>query len=222
MDAVLGQETELLLQKVLEENLNGNGQGRVQLAEDIFLGLSSVSTSNNSPRPHWAMRRILEFGAGRRAARQALGRTDARGNQLPVLSSGKVQWPPGFQGSISHCCHLAVAVVSPKASPGVDVERVQRFSHTMIKLMCSRNEMAMLEALQNVRLDVAASVIFSAKEAAFKSLTHLDDAHSIRRIEVSEMVFRQNSGSFSAVSQEGDQVKGYFALGHGAIISICL
>ena len=110
--------------------------------------------------------REKQFAAGRHcahAAQKLLGYA-----AQPVLREGrKPVWPPGWCGSITHTGELAAAVASREVlALGIDLEDTTRMAPRLYERLFSRGETAAIEKLGGD----AATVMFSAKEAAYKAI----------------------------------------------------
>jgi 4'-phosphopantetheinyl transferase EntD len=80
-------------------------------------------------------------------------------------------WPEGVVGSITHStgrCVAAVGFADEWCGVGIDVERVDADAADLLPIIASDSEMARPSTLPTAHL---ATVLFSAKEAAFKALT---------------------------------------------------
>jgi len=95
----------------------------------------------------------------------------------PVLNDkdGAVIWPPSVTGSISHTKGIcSVVVTSQKKSStrvGIDIETRGRLSEESKRRISSKSEQARVEAWassQQLSLQDAYTIVFSAKEAFFK------------------------------------------------------
>ncbi|WP_405404634.1 phosphopantetheinyl transferase [Paracoccus sp. Ld10] len=112
--------------------------------------------------------RIREFTAGRTAARQAM--TDAGLPPAPVTTNRDraPRWPDGLSGSITHTAHIAAAIVARQQDwPGLGLD---------LESACAMDD-GMAELIRHP-LDhpppflppaLASTLLFSAKEAAFKA-----------------------------------------------------
>lgn len=113
--------------------------------------------------------------AGRRAARRALG---ARSGPLNRQVDGSVEWPADCVGSIAHTDTVALAVcVSPAAGGwriGLDLESTADVRRANLQgWLLDPVEMWVVEQVALTRSHVAA-IVFTAKEAAWKSLASQD------------------------------------------------
>ncbi len=113
--------------------------------------------------------RVAERAAGRAAARTAFDRAGAPG--LGVLGNapdGRPLWPPGWAGSISHGAGVAVAAVGCRhRAVGIDVERSGALPLEDAEAVLAPAELAL--ATRAAQPPVVTTVIWSAKEAAFKA-----------------------------------------------------
>ena len=118
-------------------------------------------------------KRRRQFAGGRHFARVAMHRLG--GAQAPILrdENGRPIWPAGFIGSISHSGRLAAAAVSngPLQGIGIDVEDSNRIGHTHPRL--HRKLFTEAERSRNWMDPREGTVLFSAKEAAYKAINPL-------------------------------------------------
>lgn len=120
---------------------------------------------------HAVPRRVLEFAAGRRAARRALGALGVPAAPLPRQAGGAPAWPEGITGSVSHGSGLSIAVVAQSAhapSVGVDLERGQPLEAELWDEICTPGEAAAIHTLPKAKRGLEVLRIFSAKEAGYK------------------------------------------------------
>ena len=115
-----------------------------------------------------ARKRQTEHLAGRMAAVYALREVGEK--TVPAIGDLRQPlWPAPWYGSISHCEHRALAVVS--AQPvGLDIERI------MAPALAAELESSIINSEEKRRLDasglppeLALTLAFSAKESAFKA-----------------------------------------------------
>jgi enterobactin synthetase component D len=126
---------------------------------------------------HSVKKRQAEFLAGRYAAKKAMSGLPSnykKNAQIQLSKDRSPIWPIGIIGSITHNSNKAVCVVTPDNSNsciGIDLE-----SHLSIEVsslvgtsVYSRNELDVLTEL-GISENIAATLIFSAKESLFKAL----------------------------------------------------
>ncbi|HEX4152639.1 MAG TPA: 4'-phosphopantetheinyl transferase superfamily protein [Steroidobacteraceae bacterium] len=116
-------------------------------------------------------KRVQEFAAGRLCARRALAELGVAGFALRVADDRAPLWPPAVVGSISHAAGLCAAVTAEKrhfASLGLDLERWEELKRELWPRVCRPAELEWLESLPAAAQAVAATLIFSAKEAFYK------------------------------------------------------
>lgn len=117
--------------------------------------------------------RRCEFLAGRRCARSALASLGCESAGIPIGPDGAPRWPQGYNGSISHSSSWAAAAASGAGHrrPGVDCESIVGATAfmDMANLVAARDELETAERILGDR-NLALTVLFSAKESAYKSL----------------------------------------------------
>ncbi|NHB77063.1 4'-phosphopantetheinyl transferase family protein [Rhodobacter calidifons] len=164
-------------------------------------------------------RRVMEFAAGRQAARQALSALGVAPRALPVLPDRAPLWPEGIAGSISHAAGLAVAVVRRGAPLGVDVEEDQPLPPDLWPEIASAAERAALPAgetgLWLRRLFAAKEALFKAQAQGARAMFGFDAAHVTLAEAGFDAQFQQDAGAFRA----GDVVRGRLALVEGLVLA---
>jgi 4'-phosphopantetheinyl transferase EntD len=116
-------------------------------------------------------KRIAEFAAGRLCARAALSELGHPNVALPRGPDRRPHWPDGIVGSITHTdtyCAAAVARRADVAGIGIDAETLGRVDDALLPRICTGDEQARLAALSASERAIAATLIFSAKEAFYK------------------------------------------------------
>ncbi|HYQ30379.1 MAG TPA: 4'-phosphopantetheinyl transferase superfamily protein [Polyangiaceae bacterium] len=118
-------------------------------------------------------KRRLEFSRGRQCARSAMRRLGVP--DAPLLSGSRREplWPAGVIGSITHThglCVAAVALQKSYAGVGIDVEPDAPLSRSIAERIATAGELSALESMDSL---LAARLIFSAKEAFYKSQFYL-------------------------------------------------
>jgi 4'-phosphopantetheinyl transferase EntD len=115
-------------------------------------------------------RRRREFAAGRIAARRAMAELGAAALPIPSGPDRAPMWPDGIVGSISHTATACVAAVARATvrSLGIDVEPAVPLAPELVGTVCAP-ELAWLDAQPAARRGLLATLIFSAKECAYKA-----------------------------------------------------
>lgn len=116
-------------------------------------------------------KRCAEFATGRMLARRLLA---SLGHPPAPLLPGPDRapvWPTTVAGSISHtqgCCAVALAPMPPFAGLGLDIERAAPLAARPVAMVCTPAEQRRLCALDADWRGLAATILFSAKEALYK------------------------------------------------------
>ena len=196
------------------ELLPRDWQGRARLrsldfdCDDSFLGFAQkkIEHSYDLPRSFetFAAKRQSEFMAGRLCALEALTALSSHMNQkfeLGISHTGAPSWPDGFLGSISHTKnkvssrYLAAALVLEKSlfsanfSMGLDIESVieSEKATKLIERISLPNESSFLLS-KNISLSMVGTLLFSAKEAVYKSMNEsLQKIFSFKSLELKEV-----------------------------------
>ena len=117
--------------------------------------------------------RKREFAMGRACARQALADLGVGGAVLLRAPDGSAAWPARFCGAITHTKNYAAALAGPVAlfhGLGVDAEQVGRVAPDLYPNLFSAAEMIELQKRDGRARDIAATLLFCAKEVAIKAL----------------------------------------------------
>jgi 4'-phosphopantetheinyl transferase EntD len=117
-------------------------------------------------------KRVREFGAGRFAARCALGDLGLEPCSIPRADDRRPCWPSGVVGSISHGGDVAVAGLASSrrfAGLGVDLEVAGRVTGPLHARLFTATERSRYER----RPGDWATLLFSAKEAVYKAVNPL-------------------------------------------------
>lgn len=117
-------------------------------------------------------KRQREFRKARACARELLAEFGVR--EFPLLSGSQREplWPEGIVGSVTHTdglCAVAVGSRLQYAGIGIDVEPEGPLSEGVAKRVCSAAEIALAVDASNLPALTVARLIFSAKEAFYKS-----------------------------------------------------
>lgn len=122
-----------------------------------------------------ALKRQMEFLAGRLCAREALHRLTGAAHVPAITASKAPEWPAGLVGSITHSGDLAAALVAPTShyrGIGLDAEeqlglaRAERLAGQIL----TPRERDWLAGLPLERRGEFATLVFSLKESLFKAL----------------------------------------------------
>jgi enterobactin synthetase component D len=120
--------------------------------------------------------RQAEFFYGRMAAQKSLSALMGTSEQLPIGTHREPVWPAGVVGSISHTNRYAAALAMPLGKVrgvGLDIEHVlpAREMAFLQSMVVDQREINLLqEAFGLDRLNLALTVVFSAKEAFYKAV----------------------------------------------------
>lgn len=119
-------------------------------------------------------KRRREFVAGRTCARRALAQLGIAPTAIGRDDARAPTWPAGVVGSITHTrgfCAAAVASASQLSGLGIDAERVSGTDlEVIVSQACRPAERHWIDALPECLRPAWATVIFSAKESAFKCI----------------------------------------------------
>ena len=172
-------------------------------------------------------RRQLEYAAGRSAARQAMASLGVDAAAIPSAEDRAPMWPRNLVGSISHCATACVAVVarsSEVASLGIDIEQIETFDEQYLDIVCTGVESDWLRAQHPAQFAQFATLVFSAKECAYKCqypFTHQLFGFECMTVEIDigamrfATIFNRAIGEFRA----GHRLTGRFAVGAGMVLT---
>jgi 4'-phosphopantetheinyl transferase EntD len=116
-------------------------------------------------------KRVGEFTAGRLCARRALAELGVVGIPIKAAADRQPIWPEGIVGSITHTEGLCAAVVTERKflrAIGIDTESARSVEPALWPRILIRAELDWLASLEAHERAAAATLIFSAKEAAYK------------------------------------------------------
>ena len=116
-------------------------------------------------------RRIAEFIAGRRCARQAMAAHGFIDQPVPRGLRREPIWPRGLVGSITHCSGYVAAAVGAREdlfSLGIDAEPLDELPARVVPHITTPPERRWLSE-QGARSSLFAKVLFSAKESIYKA-----------------------------------------------------
>ena len=120
---------------------------------------------------HSVRKRRVEFAAGRLCARRALSRFGV--SDFPLLKSeaGNPIWPHKIVGSITHTegfCGVALGLKSMYAGIGIDVERISNFDSTLLRSICTAEEIHKISCAPTQDQQTLGISYFCGKEAFYK------------------------------------------------------
>lgn len=172
-------------------------------------------------------RRRREYTAGRVAARRAMASLGLHGRPVQSGEDRAPIWPEGVVGSLSHtktCCLAAVALARDYRAVGVDLEIDAPLAPALRDTVCGPEERAWLGARPHAERGGLATLIFSAKECAYKCqypLTRTLCGFDAMRIEPNlaaatfHAVLTRTLGAFDV----GARLPGRFSTGAGLILT---
>ncbi len=116
-------------------------------------------------------KRIEEFAAGRQCARLLLREFGIEDCAIEVGADRQPLWPEGLVGSITHTAGFCAAVAARRSalrSVGIDTEVAGSVKTELWRGICTPAEIDWLRSLPQSEQGLAATLIFSAKEAFYK------------------------------------------------------
>jgi 4'-phosphopantetheinyl transferase EntD len=119
-----------------------------------------------------AAKRRRDFALGRCCGRAALAQLGQPGAAIGIGEGGAPLWPAGIVGSITHTAGYAAALVADArrfGGIGVDAERVGGVTQDLWPRLFDTVEHDFLTGLENESRAVIATLLFSAKESAYKA-----------------------------------------------------
>jgi 4'-phosphopantetheinyl transferase EntD len=117
------------------------------------------------------LKRKREFAAGRAAAREAMRRLIGIEAPISVNPDRSPRWPAGIVGSISHAGDTCLAVAGSQESwlsIGIDVEPNLGIEESLWGLICSPDELRIVDQAPQSRRATQVREVFVAKEAFYK------------------------------------------------------
>jgi 4'-phosphopantetheinyl transferase EntD len=120
---------------------------------------------------HAAVSRMQEFAAGRLCARRVLADFGVVNFPLKSQADRQPLWPANLVGSITHTAGFCAAVAAQKhhiAALGIDSEESGRVKQELWKSICTPDEISWLKSLPQSQQQIAATLIFAAKESFYK------------------------------------------------------
>ena len=158
-----------------------------------------------------AEKRRRDFAMGRACARAALAGLGHGEAAIGMGQDGAPLWPAGLAGSITHTAGYAAAVAGRFGGLGIDAERVGGVTPKLWPRLFNDAERAALS--KRADADVAGTLLFSAKEAAFKAW-RLSGALAFRDIAID-----LGEGNFTA-AHAGKSLSGRFAVEGDLVLTL--
>jgi len=161
-----------------------------------------------------AEKRRRDFALGRACARAALVPLGHGEAAIGVGADGAPLWPVGILGSITHTRGYAAALAGEAnrfSGLGVDAERIGGVTPKLWPRLFNVAEQAHL--IERADADVAATLLFSAKESSFKAW-RLRGALTFRDIHIN-----LQDSSFTA-DHAGQTLRGRFAVQGDLVLTI--
>lgn len=173
-------------------------------------------------------KRLREFSAGRRAARQALAALGLPAQAIPQGPNRAPIWPVGVTGSITHSKKDCLAVIWPQgARPctrgiGIDLEAAEPLEPALWSMILRPSELHRLAATPEPGRE--AKAIFAIKEAAYKAqFARSQKLFGFEGLEVS-----CDSGQFSArfcleaaPYHRGELLRGHYLWVEDQVVALC-
>jgi 4'-phosphopantetheinyl transferase EntD len=156
--------------------------------------------------------RVAEFAAGRVAARRALAALGVGPVVIPVGERRLPVWPTGVVGSITHCAGMvaaAVAWLEDLTAIGIDGEPAVPLEPDIVEAVATPAERAALAD------ELAATVVFSAKESFYKCWSALDGPV----LEFHDVAVELDDVSFVATPAGGKPWPGRWAVRDGFVLT---
>lgn len=150
-------------------------------------------------------KRRRDFALGRFCAHTALAQLGRPQDVIGRDPDGAPQWQPDVCGSITHTAGYAASVVTyrgPFSGVGVDAEHVGGVTEKLWPRLFDENERAML--MERDDRAIAATILFSAKEACLKAQGSASGPFVSIHVELSD-------AGFLARSKTGE-LRGLFAV----------
>jgi 4'-phosphopantetheinyl transferase EntD len=150
---------ELFPQGALAAELRGSGDPAALLPDEWQSHRTAVP------------KRIQEFAAGRACAHRLLAEFGIIDFPIKAALDRQPLWPTTLVGSITHTAGFCAVVVAPKkilSSVGIDSEIKGSVKPELWRSICTASETRWLHSLPDVEQTLAATLIFSAKEAFYK------------------------------------------------------
>lgn len=143
---------------------------RIDFAKETFVEHDLLWLPHHHKLSHTGRKRKAEHLAGRMAAFSALQEQGIR--FIPDIGDRRQPlWPDGWYGSISHCQHSAIAVIS-RQPVGLDLEMIftPQLCEELAAEILTAKEKTVLQG-SDLAFELALTLAFSAKESLYKALS---------------------------------------------------
>lgn len=150
-------------------------------------------------------KRQAEFLAGRLCVKLLMHRLLGYSTPVPISPDRSPSWPVGVTGSISHSNNHAIATLTQNQnkktniSLGVDIQEIitSEQSDHIHTLISTPNEIALLQK-NGLSLKCATTLLFSAKEAIYKSIyPHIKEIIGFNSVALIELNITEQKLTFS-------------------------
>lgn len=158
-------------------------------------------------------KRRRDFALGRFCAHAALAQLGLSHEPVGRGPDGAPLWPHGLCGGITHTIGYAAAMVAGCdrfLGIGVDAEHVGGVTEKLWPRLFHDSERAMLR--ERERPAIAATILFSAKEASFKALGAGPDPFTSIHVELSDSGFLARS--------RAQELRGVFAVRGSLVVTV--
>jgi 4'-phosphopantetheinyl transferase EntD len=143
--------------------------------------------------------RYAEFVAGRNCLKQAVKKISSTEPFIGRTIDGKPTLPRGLTGSISHKYPYIVTLAgltTEVLAIGIDIERVDNWIPLTVSAFSLSQDFSDFENL-NIPFHIFSSILFSAKEGAFKALKTIDESDSVSFKEISPIFTLENNSIYN-------------------------
>jgi len=135
-----------------------------------------------------SLTRRAEYLAGRYLAQQLMQQVGYRKVQLLSDLRGAPIWPSGVFGSISHTHEMAVCALHTSSFIGIDVENMitAEEAQNLSPIILTRQETRYFRQ-QSLPFNNLLTIAFSAKESAYKALSHRHTIHDFHTLQLTSL-----------------------------------
>jgi 4'-phosphopantetheinyl transferase EntD len=137
--------------------------------------------------PSASLGRKLEFTAGRNSLRASVKNLKASPLIIGRHSNGAPKLPNDLVGSISHKYPVVATICGKKkdySALGIDIEKNEQWEQSVISTFVAREDITSNSGVL-MEENLLLSVLFSAKESAFKAISSLDQSITPHLLDIS-------------------------------------